>query len=147
MDCPEIGAGTTVFLFSENSGGLLYFGDCKAISTAAELVAPPEVGTVITLSVEVLPRPAEMQSIRFERSDAIFTMASEQNSAIAQQVAVREMFAWLEARTRAPRATIADVLGMVGNVSPCQTMGFLHTAHVRFPRSYLEDLTRIGART
>jgi acetamidase/formamidase len=146
MDCPEIGVGVTVHLLSENEGGLVYFGDCKAISASGELVAPPEVGTILTLSMQVIKRPSVMGWPRFERNDALFTLATERDSSIAQKTAMREMLLWLEDETGAPKTTIARLLGMLGNASPCQTMGVLHTAHVSFPRSYYEKLKKIGGR-
>ncbi len=146
MDCPDMGIGMTMYLPSENEGGLLYFGDCKCISGYGELVAPPEIGTILTLSAEVRKRPASMSWPRFENADTIFTVASEQNSSTAQRTAMREMLLWLEEETGAPRQTIAHVLGAVANAVPCQTSCALHTAHVSLPRDYFESLKRIGGR-
>ena len=60
MDCSAIGMGATVLLPVAVTGGLLYVGDCKARMGEGEVVQPPEVGTVITASARVRPRPRTM---------------------------------------------------------------------------------------
>jgi acetamidase/formamidase len=140
MDCGDVTTGATLVLRSEVPGALLYFGDCKARVASGELVQPPEIGTRLTLSVEVRPRPRAMTWPRLEYPDRILTIASERDLTTATRTAFKELMLWLEEDTGASRQDIAIVMGMVADSVPCQASNTLHTAHCEISRSWVDAL-------
>ena len=76
LDCRELRAGATIVLPVEHDGGGLYFGDCKALMGDGEIVAPPEVGALVTASAEPRERPASLEWPRIETVDSLTTLVS-----------------------------------------------------------------------
>ena len=74
LDCRELRAGATLVLPVEHEGGGLYFGDCKALMGDGEIVAPPEVGALVTASAEPRQRPASLEWPRIETAERLMTL-------------------------------------------------------------------------
>ena len=129
-------SGATIVLPVNVAGGLLYFGDCKAIMARGEIVNAPECGMRITASVELRQRSREMTWPRVETDEILATVVSDINAADACRRAFRELMLWLEAETGASRQDVAMLMGMVSDTTICQVSNTFHTAQCTIPRSY-----------
>lgn len=137
IDCNEVSEGSTVVLPVAVDGALLYFGDSKARMGDGEIVQAPEVGTRLTLSVEVRNRPPAMRWPRIESETHLTTVVSGLSIDDAAGTAFVEMLAWSEQTSGRSRADTALILGMVADVGICQTANTLHTAKCKVERSLL----------
>ncbi len=77
---------------------------------------------------------------RVETESHLTTVVSDISLADACRQAFREMLNWLEEDTGESRATLALLLGMVGDTGVCQISNRLHTARCTVPRAALEGL-------
>jgi acetamidase/formamidase len=132
--------GSTIVLPVNVEGALLYFGDCKARMGDGEIAAAPEVGTLITATVNVRHRPSAMRWPRVETETELMTVVSDSSLADAGRQAFRELLLWLEEDTGQPRPTIALLLGMTADVRVCQVSNRLHTASCSVPREAVGSL-------
>ena len=137
IDCNEVAEGATVVLPVAADGALLYFGDSKARMGDGEIVQAPEVGTRLTLSVELRDRPPAMNWMRIESEAHLTTVVSGLTIDDAAGVAFSEMLAWAEESSGRSRADTAMILGMVADVGICQTANTLHTARCKVERALL----------
>jgi amidase len=140
QDCNPMTGGSTVVLPVNVDGAFLYFGDCKARMGDGEIAAAPEVGTLITVTASVRPRPASMRWPRIETESELMTVVSDISLADACRQAFREMMLWIEEDTRAERHMIALLMAMVADTAVCQVSNRLHTARCTMPRDPLSDL-------
>jgi amidase len=140
QDCNPMTAGATVVLPVNVDGVFLYFGDCKARMADGEIAAAPEVGTLITATASVRPRPASMRWPRIETESELMTVVSDISLADACRQAFREMLLWIEEDTGAERHMIALLMAMVADTAVCQVSNRLHTARCAMPRGLLSDL-------
>ena len=137
MDCNEVAEGATVVLPVAVGGALLYFGDAKARMGDGEIVQSPEVGTRLTVSVEVRDGPPGMNWPRVESETHLTTVVSGLTIDDAAGTAFSEMLAWSEETSGRSRADTAMILGMLADVGICQTANALHTAKCKVERSLL----------
>jgi len=135
LDCNLIAAGSTVYLPVNVPGGLVYFGDCKAVMADGEIVNAPEVGTIITAQVTLAPKPKAMRWPRVVTDDLLATIVCAPTVESACRQAFREMMAWLEEEYGIERETAAILMGMVAHTSICQLSNRLHTGRCVFPLS------------
>jgi acetamidase/formamidase len=140
QDCNPTTAGSTVILPANVDGAFLYFGDCKARMADGEIAAAPEVGTLITATVSVRPRPKSMRWPRIETASELMTVVSDISLADACRQAFRELMLWIEEDTGAERRTIALLMAMVAHTAVCQVSNRLHTARCTMSRGALADL-------
>ena len=140
QDCNPMTAGSTVLLPVNVDGAFLYFGDCKARMADGEIAAAPEVGTLITATASVRPRPASMRWPRIETESELMTVVSDISLADACRQAFREMMLWIEEDTGAERRMIALLMAMVADTAVCQVSNRLHTARCTMPRGPLAEL-------
>jgi amidase len=137
MDSNEVSKGATVVLPVSVDGAYLYFGDAKARMGDGEVVQAPEVGTRITASVDLRPRPERMRWPRVESSSHLTTLVSGLSIDDAAALAFAEMLAWGEEISGMARPDLALLLGMIANVGICQFANTLHTAKCTVERSLL----------
>ncbi len=137
MDCNEMSAGATVVLPVGVVGAYLYFGDAKAVMGDGEIVQAPEVGTEITASVEVRPKPASMNWPRVESADALTTVVSDNTLDRAVGMAFSELLGWVVEDYGWDREQAALLLAMVAQTGVCQTANSLHTGKCTVPRAVL----------
>jgi amidase len=140
QDCNPMTAGSTVVLPVNVDGAFLYFGDCKARMADGEIAAAPEVGTLITATASVRPRPTSMRWPRIETESELITVVSDISLADACRQAFREMMLWIEEDTGAERHMIALLMAMVADSAVCQVSNRLHTARCTMPRGPLAEL-------
>jgi amidase len=142
MDCPEIVAGVTVVLPVEHDGAGLYFGDCKALMGAGEIVNPPEVGALVTASAVPRPRPAAMTWPRIETPEALTTLVSGTPLEWSARQAYRELLEWVVDDHDIARPQAALLLAMVAHTGICQISNTDYTAYCVAPRDVLEPYRR-----
>jgi acetamidase/formamidase len=142
LDCPEMIAGATVVLPVEHAGAGLYFGDCKALMGAGEIVNPPEVGALVTVSAEPRVRPAAMGWPRIETPQTLTTLVSGATLEWAARQAFRELLGWVVEDTDLARPQAALLLGMVANTGICQISNTEYTASCSLPRAVLAPYRR-----
>jgi amidase len=140
QDCNPMTAGSTVILPVNVDGAFLYFGDCKARMADGEIAAAPEVGTLITATASVRPRPTSMRWPRIETESDLMTVVSDISLADACRQAFREMMLWIEEDKGAERRMIALLMAMVADTAVCQVSNRLHTARCTMPRGPLSEL-------
>jgi amidase len=137
LDCNEMTAGATVILPVAVPGAYLYFGDSKARMGDGELVNCPEVGSLITASVELRPAPARIHGPRVETGDSLITVASARTLEEACRAAFKYMLWWVVDEYGIAHVDAAMLMGMVAHCGICQVSNPLLTAKCTMPRSFL----------
>jgi len=137
MDCNEITVGSTLILPVAVEGAYLYFGDCKARMGDGEIAQPPEVGTLITASVELRPAPARMHCPRIETREELITVVSARTIEDACREAFKELLFWIEDDYSMERQDAAMLMAMLAHAGICQVSNTFLTAKCKMPRAYL----------
>ena len=138
MDSNDVTIGATVLLPVFTPGAYLYFGDAKAIMGDGEVTQPPEVGTRITVSVEVNARPRTMRWPRVVSASALTTVVSATSLDRAAQLAFAELLNWIDDDSPMDRDEIALLLGMVAHTGICQIANTQPTARCTVTRASLQ---------
>ena len=94
MDIQEVCAGATVYLPVETPGALLHVGDTHAIQGDGE-IGGIECRSKVTLQVDILPKPADMEWVRLEDEKYIMTAAFHEQTEEAFYEAYGEMIRWI----------------------------------------------------
>jgi acetamidase/formamidase len=142
LDCRELRAGATIVLPVEHDGGGLYFGDCKALMGDGEIVAPPEVGALVTASAEPRERPASLEWPRIETEDSLTTLVSGKPLEWGARQAFRELLNWVVEEYDLPRPRAALLLAMVADARIAQISNTDYTAYCTAPRNVLRPYAR-----
>jgi amidase len=142
LDCRDLCAGATLLLPVFQPGAGLYFGDCKALMSDAEIVAPPEVAAVITASAEPRPRPATMRWPRMETTERLTTIVSGTPLEWSARQAFRELLDWITDDYALSRTKAALLMGMVASTGICQVSNDFYTAYCTIPRAVLAPYVR-----
>ncbi len=142
LDCRELRAGATMLLPVEHDGGGLYFGDCKALMGDGEIVAPPEVGAVVTASAEPRERPASLEWPRIESVDSLTTLVSGRPLEWSARQAFRELLNWVVEEYELSRQRAALLLAMVADARIAQISNTDYTAYCTTPRDVLRPYAR-----
>jgi len=142
LDCRELRAGATLVLPVAHDGGGLYFGDCKALMGDGEIVAPPEVGAVVTASAEPRERPRSLEWPRIETGDALTTLVSATPLERSARQAFRELLNWVVEEYDLSRTKAALLLAMVADARIAQISNTDYTAYCTIPREVLQPYAR-----
>jgi len=142
LDCRELRAGATLVLPVEHDGGGLYFGDCKALMGDGEIVAPPEVGALVTASAEPRQRPASLEWPRIETAGRLMTLVSGTPLEWSARQAFRELLNWVVEDYELPRPKAALLLAMVADARIAQISNTQYTAYCSMPRRVLRPYAR-----
>jgi amidase len=142
LDCRELRAGATLVLSVAHDGAGLYFGDCKALMGDGEIVAPPEVGALVTASVEPRERPASLEWPRIETDDSLTTLVSGTPLELSARQAFRELLNWVVEEYDLSRPKAALLLAMVANARIAQISNTDYTAYCTTPREALQPYAR-----
>lgn len=140
MDCRFIGAGTSLYLPVEVSGGLLALGDLHAVMGDGEIgVSGAEIAGTVTVSVHVhkgsdIPAPA------LQREDTLAILRSAQTLEEASRLATTAMVDFLEARGYS-RADAIMLCSAIGDLRVCQVVNPNVTMRMEIPREVLEEPT------
>lgn len=137
LDCPEVCAGSTVYLPVAVPGGLLYVGDCHPYQGDGE-VSGCEVQAVVTLSVRVLKGWTKALTCpRVETASHLVTVGIGSPAETAQWQAIREMILWLEERYGWNKADARLFLTLVGDLRPGQMQVNPYTMRMLVPKEQL----------
>jgi amidase len=142
LDCRELRAGATLVLPVEHEGGGLYFGDCKALMGDGEIVAPPEVGALVTATAEPRQRPASLEWPRIETAERLMTLVSGTPLEWSARQAFRELLNWVVEDYELPRPKAALLLAMVADARIAQISNTQYTAYCSMPRRVLRPYAR-----
>jgi amidase len=142
LDSRQICAGATLILPVSHPGAGLYFGDCKALVSDAEVVTAPECDAVVVASAEPCPRPATMVWPRIQTADTLATLISGRPLEWAARQAFRELLNWVEDDYDLPRPRAALLMGMVAHTGICQVSNTDYTASCTMPRRLLVPYAR-----
>jgi amidase len=142
LDCRELRAGATLVLSVAHDGAGLYFGDCKALMGDGEIVAPPEVGALVTASAEPRERPASLAWPRIETNDSLTTLVSGTPLEWSARHAFRELLNWVVEEYDLSRPKAALLLAMVANARIAQISNTDYTAYCTMPREALQPYVR-----
>lgn len=147
LDCDLIKEGATVLLAAEREGAFLYLGDSKAVIGRGEVCQPPEIGTDIEISVEVVEGidGACLVGPRLLSEDTIASIVSYTSLVEAGRLAFKDLLDWLDGGTDMSRPELGVFMATVADLGVCQVSNSLYTAHCEIPRDYVERLkTRLG---
>jgi hypothetical protein len=125
-----------------HEGGGLYFGDCKALMGDGEIVAPPEVGALVTASAEPRQRPASLEWPRIETAERLMTLVSGTPLEWSARQAFRELLNWVVEDYELPRPKAALLLAMVADARIAQISNTQYTAYCSMPRRVLRPYAR-----
>jgi amidase len=142
LDCRELRAGATLVLSVAHDGAGLYFGDCKALMGDGEIVAPPEVGALVTASAEPRERPASLEWPRIETDDSLTTLVSGTPLELSARQAFQELLNWVVEEYDLSRPKAALLLAMVANARIAQISNTDYTAYCTTPREALQPYAR-----
>jgi amidase len=142
LDCRELRAGATFVVPVAHDGAGLYFGDCKALMGDSEIVAPPEVGALVTASALPLERPTSMEWPRIETADELMTVVSGKPLEWAAREAMRELLNWVDDEFDLPRPRAALLLAMVADARIAQVSNTDYTAYCVAPRNAFAPYAR-----
>lgn len=142
LDCRELRAGATLVLPVAHDGGGLYFGDCKALMGDGEIVAPPEVGALVTASAEPRERPQSLEWPRIETRDNLTTLVSGTPLEWSARQAFRELLNWIVDDYDLARPNAALLLAMVADARIAQISNTEYTAYCTAPREVLRPYAR-----
>jgi amidase len=142
LDCRELRAGATLVLPVAHDGGGLYFGDCKALMGDGEIVAPPEVGALVTASAEPRERPRSLEWPRIETGDSLTTLVSGTPLEWSARQAFRELLNWVVEEYDLSQAKAALLLAMVADARIAQISNTDYTAYCTTPREVLAPYAR-----
>jgi acetamidase/formamidase len=137
LDSRDICAGATLILPVSHPGAGLYFGDCKALVSDAEVVTAPECDAVVVVSAEPRPRPETMVWPRIETAEGLITLVSGRPLEWAARQAFRELLDWIAHDYDLPRSRAALLMGMVAHTGICQVSNTDYTAYCAIPRHIL----------
>lgn len=127
LDASMIGPGATLTLPVNVDGAFLYFGDAKAAIGHGEVVCAPEIGTRITASAVVRPKPPGMRVPRVRSGSVLTCVASDIDLAQACRRAFADLLVWFGDELDLDRFTAAALLGMIGHCGVAQVSNHLHT--------------------
>jgi acetamidase/formamidase len=142
LDCRALRDGATLVLPVSQDGAGLYFGDCKALMGDGEIVAPPEVGALVTASAEPRERPASLEWPRIETGQSLTTLVSGTPLEWSARQAFRELLNWVVEECELPRARAALLLGMMAQARIAQISNTAYTAYCTMPREVLRPYAR-----
>jgi amidase len=142
LDCKDLCAGATLMLPVFHSGGGLYFGDCKALMSDGEIVAPPEVAALVTASATPCARPATMSWPRMQTADRLWTLVSGTPLEWSARQAFRELLNWIADEYTLERTRAGLLMAMVADTGICQVSNDFYTAYCAIPRDVLSPYVR-----
>ena len=134
-------------LGAEREGAFLYLGDSKAVLGRGEVCQPPEIGTDIEISVEVVEGidGACLVGPRLVSEDTIASIVSYTSLVEAGRLAFKDLLDWLDGATDMSRPELGVFMASVADLGVCQVSNSLYTAHCEIPRDYVERLeARLG---
>jgi len=115
LDVQEACAGSTVYLPVYVEGALLHVGDVHAIQGDGEICCGGGIETRadVVLTVDVMPRPAEMTWPRIRTATHVATVGCARPAEDAFRIGVQEMVRWIHASRGMDERDAVLLLGQV----------------------------------
>jgi len=122
MDAQCVKKGAVVTLPVEARGALLHIGDVHAIQGDGEICGSGgiECRSLVTLSVEIVPRPAHNGCVRVENEEELCAVACEGGFDDCCTAAVRELLYWINDEYRIGLNEAYLLLGQVMRMNVTQ---------------------------
>ncbi len=142
LDAQEVTVGATVYLPVFVEGALLHVGDVHAIQGDGEICCGGgvECRAVVTLRVDVLPRPTRMTWPRFVDATHIGCFACARPAEDAFRLAVQELIYWLADDCGWDEREAFLLLGQVLEARATQFVDPLYTYVAKVRREWLPGL-------
>ena len=142
IDCDLVTEGATVLLGAEVDGAMIYLGDGKAVLGRGEVSRPPEIGTDVEISIEILEGidGADLVGPRVVSGNTIASIVSYTSLVDAGRPAYKDLLDWLDGATDMSRPELGVFMASVADLGVCQVSNSLYTAHCEIPRKYVDKL-------
>lgn len=139
LDIQEIGPGATVTLPVFVDGALLHVGDVHAVQGDGELCCAGGIETrsTVTLSVDVVPKPAGMTWPRIETESHLVAVGCARPLDDAFRLAVQELVYWLAADYGFTHQEALLLLGQVAEARATQFVNPKFTYVCKIAKRYL----------
>lgn len=139
MDAQQVRAGAVITLPVEVEGALLHIGDVHAIQGDGEIngAGGIECRSLVTLHVEVVPRPARAGCVRAEDEERICAIACEGDIENCCVVATRELLYWLCDGYGIDEGEAYLLLGQAMGLHVTQLVNPTRTVAATFPKALL----------
>ncbi len=137
MDCPELCAGTTLYLPVAVPGGLLCLGDCHAAQGDGEICGVGlETSARVRFRVDVL-KDWRLRWPRLEDQEHLMTIGNARPLGAAFAIAHAEMITWLENDWGFDRFEALQVFSQVGTARVGNVVDPAYSVVAKFPKRYL----------
>lgn len=139
LDIQEVTAGNRVILPVEVEGALLHIGDVHAVQGDGELCCAGGIETrsVVTVRVEIIPRPAAFMWPRIETDTHVIAIGCARPLDDAFRIAVSELVHWMAADFGFSEPEALMLLGQVAEARCTQLVNPKFTYVAKIARSYL----------
>jgi amidase len=139
MDAQEVRAGALVTLPVEVPGALLHIGDVHAIQGDGEINGSGgiECRALVTLSADIVPRPARGSCVRVENDKELCAIACEGDMENCSAAAARELLFWLSDGYGMDEKDAYLLLGQVMSMRVTQLVNPTRTIIASIKKSYL----------
>jgi acetamidase/formamidase len=142
LDIQEVTTSSRVTLPVQVSGALLHIGDVHAVQGDGELCCAGGIETrsVVTLRVDLAPRPAEMGWPRIETDSHLIAIGCARPLDDAFRIAVEEMVHWLVADYNITQPEALMLLGQIAEARATQFVNPKYTYVCKVARQFLANL-------
>jgi acetamidase/formamidase len=142
LDIQEVTTSSRVTLPVQVSGALLHIGDVHAVQGDGELCCAGGIETrsVVTLRVDLAPRPAEMGWPRIETDSHLIAIGCTRPLDDAFRIAVEEMVHWLVADYNITQPEALMLLGQIAEARATQFVNPKYTYVCKVARQFLANL-------
>ena len=139
LDIQEVTAGNRVLLPVQVEGALLHVGDVHAVQGDGELCCAGGIETrsVLTLRVELIPKPEAMTWPRIETADHLLAIGCARPLDDAFRIAVQELVLWMEADYGFSQPEALMLLGQVAEARCTQFVNPKFTYVCKINKRYL----------
>jgi acetamidase/formamidase len=146
MDAQEVCKGATLYLPVNVEGALVHIGDVHAIQGDGEINCGGgiECRSVVTLSIDLLPKPDRMEWPRIVDATHITTVGCARPADDAFRIAVEQLIYWLADRYGMQETDAFMLLSQVLEARVTQFVDPLYTYVAKIKREYLPDIAAMG---
>ena len=142
MDVQEVRAGATLYLPVSVPGALLHIGDVHAIMGDGEINCGGgiECRALVTLSVELLPKPQRMEWPRIVDATHITAVGCARPAEDAFRIAVEQLVYWMADQYGVAETEAFMLLSQVMEARATQLVDPLYTYVAKIKRCYLPNV-------
>ncbi len=146
LDCQEVSPGNTVSLPVFVEGALLHIGDVHAVQGDGELCTAGGIETrsLVTVSVEIAPKPKSMIWPRIETDTHMLAMGCARPLDDAFRISVEQMVHWMVDDCGVSQAEAFMLLGQVAEARATQFVNPKFTYVCKVAKQYFQALSAQG---